>query len=77
MRVLAFTFGGKVSKKRSMSMVLPLPTSPYMYRPFGRLSGIGGSAEEVAGLEEKNEKRDFLGGGWRDSMVGWTTGGCS
>lgn len=55
-------------------MVLPEPTSPNMYIPFGRLGSIGGSAF-VAGAAENMEKNDFLGG-WSDSMVGCCTVGC-
>lgn len=57
-------------------MVFPEPTSPYMYMPFGRDSGIGGSADAEGWEddEERKEKKDFLGG-CKDSMVGcWTVG---
>lgn len=56
-------------------MVLPEPTSPYMYMPFGRSADIGGSADEAGFEDEKKEKNDFLGG-CRDAMVGCSTVGC-
>ena len=56
-------------------MVFPEPTSPYMYIPFGRDAGIGGSVD-LGSADERNEKKDFLGG-CRDSIVGCCTGGCS
>jgi hypothetical protein len=57
-----------------MSIVFPDPTSPYMYRPLGSDTGIGGSAAR-AGLEAKKEKKERCCG-WRDSIVGcWTGGG--
>lgn len=63
-----------MSKNRSIIMVLPEPTSPYMYIPFGRFGSIGGSAL-VAGFEENMENNDFFGG-CRDSIVGCCTVGC-
>ena len=58
-----------MSKNRSIIMVLPEPTSPYMYMPLGSESDMGGSAVEEGFEEERKEKNDFLGG-CNDSMVG-------
>jgi hypothetical protein len=62
MRVFEVTLGGVVSKKRSMSIVLPLPTSPYMYRPFGRSDGMS-LIGFLTFLLLKRELNTDLGGG--------------
>lgn len=67
--VLCVMFGGRVSKKRSIIIVLPEPTSPYMYMPFGRFESIGGSAATAGCEDDIKEKKDFLGG-CKDSIVG-------
>lgn len=53
-------------------MVLPHPTSPYMYSPLGRASGIVSSC---FALRPNSEPKNDLGLGSRDSTLGWTTGG--
>ena len=55
-------------------MVLPLPTSPYMYNPRGRFRGrtVAGLVE---GLRWKRELRNDLFVGRRDSRDGRTTCG--
>lgn len=63
-----------MSKKRSMSIVLPLPTSPYMYSPLGRLSGMFGRVKSGLGEEKRDVKMDFRLG-FRSSMEGLMTGG--
>lgn len=62
MRALDVIFGGKVSKKRSISIVLPLPTSPYIYSPFGRLARISLIEFLPLLLVKRELKTDFNGG---------------
>ncbi len=57
-------------------MVLPLPTSPYMYMPFGTFSGMSNVALLLdRPCPKMAPKKPFLGCSERDSMVGCTTRG--
>lgn len=58
-----------------MSMVLPQPTSPYMYNPIGRFSGILVEGGLLAPRPNNEPKKDCFGWRSRDSMLGWTTWG--
>jgi hypothetical protein len=49
----ASNWGGRVEWKRSMSIVLPVPTEPWRYKPLGTEErGMMGAG--VEGLLEKN-----------------------
>jgi hypothetical protein len=65
-----------VSKKRSISIVFPHPTSPCMYSPFGRFSGICVLASAGLDLRPKRElRKDVFGAVSNDSSEGRTTFG--
>jgi len=55
-------------------MVFPLPTSPNMYSPFGRFSGIARDGPFFFAPPNRPPKNDF-GGGCRSSMEGGVTSG--